>query len=75
MRDTIRAFTSLSMRLGGNVAHIPVQKVNEVVSYTVRKFCEGHEQSLLNTMNEIDEVLSAHFLRYMEEKMWLRKVN
>jgi hypothetical protein len=70
MRDTVRAYTSLSMRLQGHIRHIDDKNVNEIVSYTVRKFCEAHEQSLLNTMRDIDESLAAQFLQYMGDKMW-----
>jgi hypothetical protein len=75
MRDTVRAYTSLCRRLGGNLTHIPVDGVKEIVSYSVRKFCEQNPQSLLNMINDVDVLLASQFLQYMEKTMWLRTIN
>ena len=75
MRDTVRAYTSLCRRLGRDLTHIPVNDVKEIVSYSVRKFCETNPQSLINMIRVIDDILTSRFLQYMEEKMWLRIAN
>lgn len=75
MRDTVRAYTSLCMRLGGDDGHTSIERVNEIVSYTVRRFCGSHEQSLINTMREVDSSLALQFQHYLEKKMWLRTIN
>jgi len=61
--------------LGGDDGHTSIERVNEIVSYTVRRFCGSHEQSLINTMREVDSSLALQFQHYLEKKMWLRTIN
>ena len=72
MRDIIRAYTSVCMRLNDSGEIIPMNKVKEIVSYTARKFCESHEDSPLSMIKKIDKKLATQLLSYIEKMMWLR---